>query len=94
MNTPVRSRRANAVAERVIGTLIGTLRRECPGHLIVLKEHHLRSILHEVARYYNHDRPHRTLRLQTPLPLVRPSTGPIRSRPVLSGLRHVYERAA
>jgi transposase InsO family protein len=41
--TPIRSPRANAVAERVIGTL----RRECPDHLIILDEHHLLSVLRE-----------------------------------------------
>jgi len=42
--TPVRSPRANAVAERVIGTL----RRECLDHMIILDEHHLLSVLHEI----------------------------------------------
>ena len=88
--TPVRSPRANAVVERVIGTL----RRECLDHVIVLDEQHLRSVLAEFVRYYNQDRPHRTLGLQAPEPKLRPRTGPIRSRPVLNGLHHVYERAA
>ena len=88
--TPVRSPRANAVAERVIGTI----RRECLDHLIVLNEQHLASVLTQFVRYYNEDRPHRTLRLQTPQLRPRPTTGPIRSRPVLNGLHHVYERAA
>jgi transposase InsO family protein len=88
--TPVRAPRANAIAERVIGTL----RRECLDHLIVLDEQHLASVLSEFVRYYNEDRPHRTLNLQTPRPKLLPTTGPIRSRPVLNGLHHVYERAA
>jgi transposase InsO family protein len=88
--TPVRSPRANAVVERVIGTL----RRECLDHLIVLDEHHLSLILREFVDYYNQDRPHRTLELQTPDPRPRPVTGRIHSRPVLSGLHHAYERAA
>src|SRR5437763_4410160 len=88
--TPVRSPHANAVAERVIGTL----RRECLDHLIILDEPHLSSVLREFVRYYNEDRPHRTLGLQTPDPKPRPTTGPIRSRSVLNGLHHVYERAA
>src|SRR5437764_11662752 len=87
--TPVGSPRANAVAER----LIGTLRRECLDHLIILDEQHLRSVLAEFVRYYNEDRPHRTLGLQTTEAKLRPVTGPIRSRPVLNGLHHVYERA-
>ncbi len=88
--TPVRAPRANAVAERVIGTL----RRECLDQLVVVNERHLRAILTEFVRFYNAERPHRTLRLQTPLPATRPSAGPIRSRAVLGGLQHTYERAA
>jgi transposase InsO family protein len=88
--TPVRAPRANAIVERVIGTL----RRECLDHVIVLNEQHLRSVLTEFVRYYNQDRPHRTLGLQAPKPKLRPMTGPIRPRPVLNGLHHVYERAA
>jgi transposase InsO family protein len=88
--TPVRSPRANAIAER----LVGTLRRECLDHLIVVNERHLRTILSAFVRYYNADRPHQTLRLDTPHPLDRPPVGSIRSRPVLGGLHHVYERAA
>jgi transposase InsO family protein len=88
--TPVRSPRANAVVERVIGTL----RCECLDHMIVLDEQHLRSVLTEFVRYYNQDRPHRTLTLQTPEARPRPTTGPIQSRLVLNGLHHVYERVA
>ena len=88
--TPVRSPRANAVAERGIGTL----RRECLDHMLVLDEHHLLSVVREFVAYYNSDRPHRTLGLQTPEPRPRPTTGPMWSRPVLNGLHHVYERAA
>ena len=91
--TPVRAPRANAVAERVIGTL----RRECLDHVIPLDEHHLERILAEYVAYYNGDRPHRTLRLQTPQPGDRPRAGPpqeVRARPVLGGLHHVYESAA
>jgi transposase InsO family protein len=88
--TPVRAPRANAVAER----LIGTLRRECLDHLIVLNEAHLRAVLAEFTRFYNRDRPHRALHLQTPRPVAATATGPIRTRPVLGGLHHVYERAA
>jgi transposase InsO family protein len=90
ISTPIRAPRANAGIER----LIGTLRRECLDHVIVLNERHLTSVLTEFVRYYNQDRPHRTLGLQAPEPKLRPMTGPIRSRPVLNGLHHIYERAA
>ncbi len=88
--TPVRSPRANAVAERIIGTL----RRECLDHFIVVDELHLSSILPEFRRIYNEERPHRRLGLQTPEPRLRPTAGPVRSHPVLSGLHHAYTRAA
>ena len=73
---------------------MGTLRRECLDHLIVLDERHLRSVLGEFVAYYNADRPHRSLGLDMPQPAARPEAGPVRSRPVLGGLHHVYERAA
>ena len=88
--TPVRAPWANGVVERVIGTL----RRECLDHLIVLDEHHVLSVLREFVTSYNSERPHRTLGLQTPDLRPRPVTGPIRSRPVLNRLHHVYERVA
>jgi transposase InsO family protein len=87
--TPIHAPEANAIAERVIGTL----RRECLDHVIVLDEQHLRTVLTEFVQYYNQERPHRKLRLQTPQLKVRPTIGVIRSRPVLNGLHHVYERA-
>ncbi|MDQ3699707.1 MAG: integrase core domain-containing protein [Chloroflexota bacterium] len=88
--TPVRAPRANAVAERVIGTL----RRECLDHLIILNAPHLRAVLAEFVRYYNQLRPHRTLGLETPQPMPRSLTGTLYVRPVLGGLHHTYERAA
>jgi hypothetical protein len=73
--------------------VIGTLRRECLDHLIVLDERHLRTVLTEFVQYYNQERPHRTLGLQTPQLKVRPTTGIVRSHPVLNRLHQVYERA-
>ena len=87
--TPIRAPRANAIAER----MVRTFRRECLDHLIVVHERHLRSVLDEFVQYYNTERPHRTLRLDKPCPRARPTTGPIRARPVLGGLHRVYERA-
>src|SRR5438105_8000423 len=88
--TPIASPRANAVIER----FVGTLRRECLDHLIILDEQHLRSVLDDFVQYYNLERPHRTLRLETPVSVQRIVEGPVQSRPVLAGLHHVYERAA
>jgi putative transposase len=88
--TPVRAPRANAVAER----LVGTLRRECLDRMLVVNEQHLRVVLTEFVRFYNQERPHRTLRLETPELVVRSTMGSIRASPVLGGLHHVYERVA
>jgi transposase InsO family protein len=88
--TPFRAPKANAIAERVVRSI----RNECLDHLIVLNEAHLRLVLAEFVRYYNLERPHRSLRLKPPVPIPRSRAGPVRSRPVLSGLHHVYERAA
>jgi hypothetical protein len=59
-----------------------------------LNERHLRTVLREFVRYYNADRPHRSLGLETPELATRPEAGPVRSRPVLGGLHHVYEHVA
>jgi transposase InsO family protein len=90
--TPIRAPKANGIVER----LVGTLRRECLDRLIVVNEAHLhlRAVLAEFAGSYNRERPHRTLDLQTPERSDRPRAGPIRARPVLGGLHHVYSRAA
>ena len=88
--TPLRAPRANAVAER----LVGTLRRECLDHVIILNEAHLRAVLTEYAAFYNAERPHRALEFGTPIQRIRPAHGPIRASPVLGGLHHTYERVA
>ena len=72
--SPVRAPRANAIAERVIGTL----RRECLDHLLVLNQQHLRVVLREFVRSYNADRPHRSLALEPPQPALQLGTGPAR----------------
>jgi transposase InsO family protein len=87
--TPIRAPRANAAAERVIGTL----GRECLDHLIVRNEQHLHAILREFVAYYNAEGPLRTLGWELPVPTIRADRGPVRSRSVLGGLHHVYERA-
>lgn len=90
IRTPIQAPNANSVGERVVRTF----RRECLDHLIILSERHLRSVLAEFVAYYNQDRPHRALDLETPVPSSRSLSGEIRCRPVLGGLHHVYERAA
>jgi transposase InsO family protein len=88
--TPIRAPKANGIAER----LVGTLRRECLDRLIIQNEAHLRAVLAEFAAYYNRERPHRPLDLQTPESSDGLRAGPARTRPVLGGLHHVYSRAA
>ena len=72
--------------------LIGSIRRECVDHIIVLGEAHLRRILKSYARYYNEMRTH--LALDKDAPVSRPvqRTGVIRSRAILGGLHHHYLR--
>jgi len=88
--TPYRAPLANSVAERVVRTF----RQECLDHIIVLNEQHLLTLLTEFLRYYNRDRPHRTLDLQTPVPSPSKSHGVIVTRAILGGLHHAYGRAA
>jgi len=97
IRTPVRAPKANAIAER----FIGTLRRECLDHMFIFNERHLQKILAEFIDYYNCHRPHRSLHQQPPCPASlsysAPATGPpgeIIAEPILGGLHHVYKRAA
>ena len=90
VRTPIRAPRANSVAERVVRTI----RQEALDHMIVLNERHLHAILSEFSAYYNHERPHRTLRMAPPVYRPRKRTGVVTARPVLGGLHHVYARAA
>lgn len=93
IKTPVRSPRANAFAER----LVGTLRRECLDHVVILGERHLRGVLAEYLRNYNEHRPHQGLQQEPPL---RESghamdiTARIERRRVLGGVISEYRRAA
>ena len=88
--SPIATPQANAIAER----WIGTLRRECLDHVIVVNERHLRHVLRDCIHHYNAARPHQAIALQVPdqQSRARPATsGRIVSRPVLAGLTHEYE---
>jgi putative transposase len=92
IKTPVRSPRANAFAERYVGTL----RRECLDHLLIYGERHLRQVLAEYAQHYNDHRPHQA-RAQRP-PLHEPGqpvdvTARIKCRQAVQGLISEYRRA-
>ena len=90
MRIPPQAPKANAIAER----MVRSIRTECLDHMIVINQAHLRSVLAEFADYYNCDRPHRSLGLQSPVPLEAQSRGHVISRPVLVGLHHAYARVA
>jgi putative transposase len=93
IKTPVRSPRANAFAER----FVGTLRRECLDHVLILGEQYLRVVLAEYARHYNGHRPHQGLQREPPLREsghVVDMTARIDRGQVLSGLISEYRRAA
>src|SRR5258708_2722396 len=76
----------NGFAER----LIGSIRRECLDHVIVLGEAHLRRILKSYAAYYNCVRTHRSLHKDAPIFRPIQQIGIIRSHPILGGLHHHY----
>jgi transposase InsO family protein len=78
----------NGFSER----LIGSIRRECLDHVIVLGETHLRRILKLYADYYNSVRTHRSLHKDAPISRPIHQTGNIRSNPILGGLHHHYVR--
>jgi len=83
----------NSYAER----FVGTLRRKCLDHVLILGERHLRSILAEYAQHYNGHRPHQGLQQEPP---QRQSghavdiTARVERRQVLGGLINEYRRAA
>jgi len=69
---------------------IGSIRRECVDHIIVLGEAHLRRVLKSYARYYNESRTHLSLDKDAPLSRAVQVGGRIATIPVLGGLHHQY----
>src|SRR6266481_66154 len=78
----------NSFVER----LIGSTRRECLDHVIVLGEAHLRRILKNYADYYNGVRTHRSLNKDAPVSRPIQRSGVINSRAILGGLHRQYVR--
>jgi putative transposase len=76
--------------------LIGSIRRECLDHVIVINETHLRRVLTAYARYYHRSRTHLSLEKDTPdhRPVSVTSTGLIVAIREVGGLHHRYERRA
>jgi transposase InsO family protein len=97
IRTPIRAPRANAVCER----LLGSARRECADHILVLGERHLRRVLAEYVTQFNEARPHQGIGQRVPAsnaaaaPVPRTKTRQkVIGVPVLGGLHHDYRWAA
>jgi len=76
--------------------LIGSIRRECLDHMIVLNEQHLRRIIASYLRYYHSVRTHLSLEKDAPdgRAVQRPGTGKVVALPHVGGLHHEYVRLA
>jgi putative transposase len=97
IRTPIRAPRANAYAER----FVGTVRRECLDWILILSRGHLERVLDVYVDHYNGHRPHRALKLVPPDPAAptlrlvdTEPDRPIHRRELLGGLIHEYRRAA
>ena len=80
----------NAYAERVIGSI----RRECLDHVIVMTEAGFRRIVAQYLAYYHHSRTHRALNKDAPVSRPITAQGPIVAIPLVGGLHHRYDRRA
>jgi putative transposase len=94
LHTPVQAPRANAYAER----WVGTVRRELLDRMLIFGCRQLRLVLAEYADHYNGHRPHRALRQAPPLgpaesPVILPA-GRVVRRDRLGGLIHEYAQVA
>jgi putative transposase len=96
LTSPPQAPRANAICER----MIGTLRREVFDRLLIVNDYHLRRALTEYLLHYNTARPHRSLgqlapaQAGTPPSEVNLAAYRIRRKQVLGGLTHEYQIAA
>jgi transposase InsO family protein len=93
IRTPVRAPRANAIAER----FVGSVHRELLD-LLIINQRHAVAALHQYEHHDNDHRPHRTLGRAAPLrPLLQPTTNTtngVRRRDRLDGLLHEYQQVA
>ena len=92
VRTAPRSPWQNPFVERVIGTI----RRDCLDHVIVLNERHLRRILREYVDYYHSCRTHLSLEKDAPEPRLveSPGMGTVTAIPKVRGLHHYHTRLA
>jgi len=95
LRTPYQAPRANALCER----FLGSVRRECLDHLLILHERHLSRVLREYVAYFNNERPHQGINqaipvLHVPDQLCERERSDVVVVPILGGLHHAYQRAA
>jgi putative transposase len=97
IKTPARSPRANAIAERCVGSV----RRECLDRVLIFGRRHLEQVLAEYVAHYNDHRPHRALDQRAPKalgpapdPISEPDPLQLRRNEVLGGLIHEYRLVA
>src|SRR5262245_28004493 len=90
--TTPRSPFQNPYSERIIGSI----RRECLDHLIIISEDQLRRILRNYLDFYHNSRPHWSLERNSPFPreVEAPAKGKVIAIPQVGGLHHRYRRAA
>jgi hypothetical protein len=88
--TSYRSPWQNGYVERVIGSI----KRECLDHVVILNENHLRNILDDYVSYYNKYRTHLGINKDSPEERPVQSEGEIYKVPAVNGLHHVYFRKA
>jgi transposase InsO family protein len=90
--TAPRSPWQNPYVERIIGSI----RRECLNHVIIINERHLRRQLKSYSIYYHEARTHLSLDKQSPVPrsIEPPEQGKVVAIPHVGGLHHEYRRAA
>jgi len=93
LKTPPQAPRANAFAER----WVGTVRRECTDRMLIVGERHLTIVLAEYTEHYNGHRPHRSLGQRPPNPppqVIDLTAARVQRRPILGGLINEYAQAA
>ena len=93
LRTAIRAPLQNSICER----FIGSARRECLDHVIIIGERHLERVLLEYRTYFNTGRPHQGIGQRIPVPVAanKFSKGAtVKSIPVIAGLHHDYQVAA
>ena len=80
------------MADPYVERLIGTLRRECLDHVLILGEGHLRRVMTAYSTYYNDTRTHLGLGKDAPSRRAVECSGTIAPRQSLAGLHHRYGR--